>query len=199
VAAGDWPALALTGVVAVGGIGWLATRYRLAPRRPVRPEEVVAGQTVALLALAVVALLVVATNPFALVFVLPALHAWLWLPQVQRAHPLTRLSVFALGLIGPALVLFSLGWRFGLGLDAPWYLLKLVVVGYIGVTPVLLALGGAAAAAQLAAAAAGRYAPYPDVRERGPRGPVRELVRAIVLGIRGRRQAPPARIRAIGS
>src|SRR6185312_3322533 len=116
--------LALVGLGVVGAAGWLVTHVRLAPRRPVRPEEVVAGQTVALLALAIVALLVVATNPFALVFVLPALHAWLWLPQVQRAHPLTRLSLFSLGLLGPALVLFSLGWRFGLGLDAPWYLLK---------------------------------------------------------------------------
>ena len=36
-------------------------------------------------------------------------------------------------------------------------------------------------AASSRAAAAGRYAPYPTVGERGPRGPVRELVRTVVL------------------
>ncbi len=52
----------------------------------VSPQEQLAGHTVALLALGVVALLVVATNPFALLFLLPALHAWLWLPQVRTAR-----------------------------------------------------------------------------------------------------------------
>ena len=33
--------------------------------------------------LGVVALLVVATNPFALIFLLPSLHVWLWLPQLR--------------------------------------------------------------------------------------------------------------------
>src|SRR5262249_3373203 len=187
--AGDWPALALLGLLALAALGWVVARYRITPRRPVREEEVVAGQTVALLALAILALLVVGTNPFALVFVLPALHVWLWLPQAQRSHPLARIALFAAGLVGPALVLFSLAWRFGLGLDAPWYLLELVVIGYVKTTPVLVVLAGAAAASQLAAAAAGRYAPYPEARERGPRGPIRELVRAIVLARRARRRA----------
>ncbi|HZO97424.1 MAG TPA: M28 family peptidase [Gaiellaceae bacterium] len=185
--AGDWPALALTGLAAVVGVGWVVVRHRLTPRRTVRPEEVLAGQTVALLALAVVALLVVATNPFALLFVLPALHLWLWLPQVQRSGAAARLALFAAGLAGPGILLASLAWRFGLGLDAPWYLLRLVAVGYVGTTPVLVVLAGAAAASQLAAAAAGRYAPYPAASERPPRGPLRELVRIVVLGVGGRR------------
>jgi hypothetical protein len=197
--AGDWPALALTAFLVLLVAGWIVARYRLVPRRPVTQEEIVAGQTVALLTLAIVALLVVATNPFALVFVLPALHVWLWLPQVQRGHPLTRLAVFAGGLLGPAIVLFSLAWRFGLGLDAPWYLLELVVVGYVKTTPLLIVLAGAAASAQLAAAAVGRYAPYPDARERGPRGPLRELVRLIVLGSRARRRQRKLPLRATGS
>jgi hypothetical protein len=197
--AGDWPAFALAGFLVLLAAGWLVERYRLRPRRPVAQEEVVAGQTVALLTLAIVALLVVGTNPFGLIFVLPALHVWLWLPQVQRSHPLARLALFAVGLLGPAIVIFSLAWRFGLGLDAPWYLLELVVVGYVKTTPVLIVLVGAAAAAQLAAATVGRYAPYPDVRERGPRGPLRELVRLLVLGVRARRRAQQARLRATGS
>src|SRR5213078_4855095 len=179
--AGDWPALALAGFLVLLAAGWVVARYRLTPRRPVAQEEVVAGQTVALLALAIVALLVVGTNPFALLFVLPALHAWLWLPQVQHSHPLTRLAVFAAGLVGPAVVVLSLGWRYGLGLDAPWYLVDLVVVGYVKTIPVVIVLAGAAGAAQLAVAAAGRYVPYPDARAGRPRGPLSELVR-LVLG-----------------
>jgi hypothetical protein len=196
--AGDWPVVALAGFLAVVAVGWVVTRYRLAPRRAVTREEVVAGQTVALLGLAIVALLVVATNPFALLFVLPALHAWLWLPQVQHTHPLTRLTVFAAGLVGPAIILLSLGWRYGLGFDAPWYLIDLVVVGYVKTVPVVIVLAGAAAASQLAVAAAGRYAPYPDARER-PRGPLREAVRAVVLGSRSHRRARQERLRAAGS
>ena len=50
---------------------------------------------------AVVALLVVATNPFALLFLLPSLHVWLWLPQVRRRPLWTRLAVLAAGFARP--------------------------------------------------------------------------------------------------
>ena len=161
-------------------------------------EEEVAGQAVALLALGIVALLIVGTNPFALLFALPALHVWLWLPLVRSARRPVQLAVFCVGLVGPLLVLGSLAWRFGLGLDAPWYLLELVAVGYIPGIAVAITLAGAAAGAQLAAAAAGRYAPYPDARERRPRGPIRELVRVAVLATRRRRRSRELRRRAVG-
>jgi hypothetical protein len=90
------------------------------------------------------------------------------------------------------IVLGSLAWRFGLGLDAPWYLLELLGIGYIGLVPAVLTLAGTAAAAQLAAAAAGRYAPYPGPDERGRLGPIRRAIRAVVLGIRSRRAARAA-------
>ena len=104
--------------------GWLVARRRLVPRREVTPQEQLAGHTVALLALGVVALLVVATNPFALLFLLPALHAWLWLPQLRtaRAAACGSRSTPSASPARRSLVL-SLAWRFGLGLDAPWYLL----------------------------------------------------------------------------
>ncbi len=86
------------------GASWFVARDRLLPRRRVRPEEELAGHVAALLALGVVGLLVVATNPFALLFLLPSLHAWLWLPQV-RARPLpARLGVLLVGFAGPALL-----------------------------------------------------------------------------------------------
>lgn len=183
-----WPVLGLAalGLVALGS--WVVARHRLVPRRPVGADERLAGETVALLALGIVALLVLATNPFALLFFLPALHAWLWLPQVRARHPLLRLAVFSLGLTGPLLIVLSLAVRFGLGSAAPWYLLELVAVGYIHLPAVAITLGGAACAAQLAAVATGRYAPYPPAGERPARGPVRSLIRAVILAFRARRR-----------
>jgi hypothetical protein len=187
-AAGDWRMLALLAMLAVLFFGWLIARRRLVPRRPISPQEQLAGHTVALLALGMIALLVVATNTFALLFLLPALHVWLWLPQVRTARVGTRLAVYACGLAGIALLLVSFAWRFGLGLDTPWYLLTLVSVGYVKTTPFVIALLATAAAAQLAAAAAGRYAPYPTPQEHRPPGPVRMLVRTSVLAARERRR-----------
>jgi hypothetical protein len=96
--------------------------------------------------------------------------------------------VFAIGLAGPVVLLGSLAFRFGLGLDAPWYALQLANVGYVSVATVAITLAAGACAAQLAAATAGRYAPYPTPRERPPRGPLRGLVRAIILANRARRR-----------
>jgi hypothetical protein len=134
----------------------------------------------------VIALVVLAINPFALLLVLPSLHAWLWLPQSRGNLPL-QAAVFCAGLLGPLLLLWSLGARFGLGLDAPWYLAALVSVDYVPLPSVAVCLVWAAAGGQLAALAVGRYAPYPEAAERGPRGPIRELVRTVVLAIRRRR------------
>jgi hypothetical protein len=187
-AAGNWPALALFLLAAVALVAWLVGRQRLVPRRPVSAEDVLAGETVALLALGVVALLVLATNPFALIFILPALHAWLWLPTVRNGRVPARVIVFILGLAGPILLILSLADRYGLGFDAPWYVLELAASGVIGVPLVAMALATGACGAQLVAAAAGRYAPYPALGERPARGPLREAVRIVVLTSRGRRR-----------
>jgi hypothetical protein len=148
----------------------------------------VAGYTAALLALGVVSLLVVATNAFALVLLLPSLHVWLWLPQARARPPWTRAAILLGGFAGPLLLLWSLGSRFGLGLHAPWYLLELTALGYVGLPALVITLAWAAAAAQLVALAANRYAPYPAPGERPPRGPLRELVRKLVLARRARRR-----------
>jgi len=196
--AGDWPVLALLGLGIVVLIGWGVARQRLVPRRPVAADEQLAGETAALLAFAVVALLVLATNPFALIFVLPALHTWLWLPQTRSGKPAARALVLLLGLPGPLLIPLSLGARFGLGFDAPWYMLELVAVGYVQPAAVAISLAGAACAAQLTTVAAGRYAPYPERGERPARGPLRELVRSLVIGVRARRRVTEERRRAFG-
>jgi hypothetical protein len=192
-----WPSVGLAGAAALVGIGWIVARDRLIPRRVVRAEEELAGYAAALLVLGVVGLLVVATNPFALLFVLPSLHAWLWLPQVRTERPWLRIGVFAAGLIGPALLLGSLAFRYGLGFDAFWYLPKLVAVRYVPLSAFVIVLGWLAAAGQLTALLGGRYAPYPTVAERPPRGPLRETVRRIVLARRARLRASEDARRAL--
>jgi hypothetical protein len=185
VPATHWPIGGLVGLLLLGGLGWLVARQRLAPRRSASATEELAGATAALLALAVVALLVVATNPFALIFLLPSLHAWLWLPNVRHRPVWTRVAVLAAGFLGPFLLVASFTLRYGLGLDTPWYIAELTAVGYVKLSALLIAVGWLAAAGQMTALATGRYAPYPSARERPPRGPLRETVRQVVLTVRG--------------
>ena len=182
----------------VGLAGWVVARHRLVPRRPVGADERLAGEAAALVGLGIVSLLVLATNPYALIFFLPALHAWLWLPQVRSGHPSARLVVYLAGLAGPALLLLSFAIRFGLGFDTPWYLAELAAVGYVHLPAVAITLAGGACAAQLAVVSAGRYAPYPPAGERPARGPLRAAVRTIVLTVRARRHREGARRRATG-
>jgi Peptidase family M28 len=192
-----WPTAALIAFAALLGASWLVARDRLLPRRRVRPEEELAGYVAALLALGVVGLLVVATNPYALLFLLPSLHAWLWLPQVQaRAFP-ARVGVLLIGFAGPALLIWSFASRYGLGFDAPWYIASLFAVGYAPLVTLAIGLGWLAAAGQLLALAGGRYAPYPSAAERGRRGPIRESIRRIVLSQRRRRRAAESERRAM--
>ena len=91
----------------------------------------VAGMAVALAALAVIALVLIGTNPHALLFVLPSAHAWLWLVQARDRDARLRGLLYVAGLAGPLLVLGSMALRFGLGLDAPWYLGELTALGYV--------------------------------------------------------------------
>ena len=180
----DWPALGLIVLAVLAVAGWLVSRERLLPLRKTTAEEQLAGHTVALLALGLVGLLVVAINPFALVFVLPSLHAWLWLPQLKDRTLLARLATLVAGFAGPALLVAEFAGRFGLGLDAPWYLAQLVAIGWVPFPLPVLAVAWAAGAAQLAALAAGRYAPYPRADERPPLGPMRRTIRRTVLAVR---------------
>ena len=188
-AAHHWPALPIIGLGVLALLGWLVARDRLIPRRPISPQELLAGHTAAMLCLAVVALLVVATNPFALIFVLPSLHAWLWLPNVAPERRWARAGVVAAGFVGPALVVGSFAFRYGLGWDAPWYILELRALGYVPFAVLLVTVPWLAAAGQVAALAVGRYAPYPDVSQRPRLGPGRRVLRRIVLGLRHRRAA----------
>jgi hypothetical protein len=186
-AATNWSArgLLLLGVLALAG--WLVARERLLPRRPATPADELAGHTAALLGLGALSLLVVATNPFALIFLLPSLHAWLWLPQVGQASPAIRIGVLALGFAGPVLLLGTFATRYGLGWDAPWYLAELRAVGFVPFVVMPLLVVWLAGTGQLAALTARRYAPYPAAAELPPSGPVRRVARRVVVAARNRR------------
>ena len=192
-----WPVLALAVAGLVSVAGWLVARDRLARRGEVAAVDELAGATAALLALGVVGLLVVATNPFALVFVLPSLHAWLWIPHLRDRSPWLRAAVFAAGLAGPLVLLRMLAAVAGTGFATPWYLAELLSVGYVPLPVFVIVLAWAAAGAQLAALVSGRYAPYPGAAERGL-GPIRSTVRRAVLASRARKTASDERKRAVG-
>src|SRR5438093_5907865 len=102
----DWPVLGLLLFAGLSVVGWFVTRDRLIPRRAVSREEEVMGHCAALLALGILALLVVSLNAFALVFLLPSLHAWLWLPQLADRGLAARLVTWVAGLAGPALLVW---------------------------------------------------------------------------------------------
>ena len=169
--------------------GWLIARERLIPRRPATLEETLAGHAVALLALGLVALILVATNPFSLVYLLPSLYTWLWLPQAHASSPVVRFALLALGLAGPLILTLSFATRFELGGDTPWYLLSLVAVGYVPWVAVLLGIVWLAVAAQFATLASDRYAPVSDVRASGPGNRAGTLL-ARMIGSSSSRRAP---------
>jgi hypothetical protein len=188
--AADWPLLALFGFALLSGLGWVVARPRLVPTRAATDEEELGGHLAALLGLAIVGLVVAAVNPFALVFVLPSLHAWLWLPHLRDRPLALRLAVYASGFLGPLLLVASFAFRYEMGFDAFWYLAALASVGYISLPLVLVALAWTAIAAQIGALVLGRYVPYPPPEERLARGAIREAVRHIVLAGRRRRWEP---------
>ncbi len=171
-AATHWPRLALALFALVVAAGWLVSRGRLVPDGPVESEDEVAGMAVALAALALIALVLIGTNPQALLFVLPSAHAWLWLVQARGRDARLRALLYVAGLAGPLLVLGSMALRFGLGLDTPWYLAELTALGYVSAFTFILVLAWAAVAAQVLAVTTGRYAPYPSAEARPARGAV---------------------------
>ena len=181
--AGDWPVAVLSALLGVSALAWLVARPRLTPTRSISRQEELGGHLAAMLVLAVVALVVTAVNPYSLLFVLPSLHAWLWLPQLRDRGSAVQVAVYVLGFAGPLLLLTSFAVRFDMGLDAVWYLLALTAVGYVPVPLIVAFLAWGAAAGQVGAVALRTYAPYPDVSERTP-GPFREAGRQALLAVR---------------
>ena len=64
-------------------------------------------------------------SPYGVLFVVPSLYAWLWLPQVERRAGWARDTLYGIGLAGPALAAVAVGTQLGLGLNTPLYLVSL--------------------------------------------------------------------------
>jgi hypothetical protein len=88
-----WPRLGLSALVVIGLLSWVVARARLVRRGPVADSDDVAGLAAALTALAAISFVLIATNPYALIFVLPSAHAWLWLASLRRGSDLVRALV----------------------------------------------------------------------------------------------------------
>jgi hypothetical protein len=145
---------------------WLISRDRLLPRKEASGEQELAGYASALIVVAGVALVVAWFDSYALLFMLPPLHAWIWLPQMRGSRPWSSLTLLALGLLGPLLIFWELAVRLHLGLSVFWYVATLASAGFLKLPFLLVATLLAAATAQLAALSVGRYAPYPASSER---------------------------------
>jgi len=170
--------LPLAGLVLLGAAlvaGWILGRRRLVATTPASGEERLAGYAVALTWLAFVALGVALANPYALLFVIPSLYAWLALPLQNAIW--ARAALFATGLLGPLLILLVLSGELGLSLPrGAFYAVGLATTGYLPLRTVVLTLAWLAGAAQIAALAFGRYAPYAGGNDPPTPGPVRQLV-----------------------
>ena len=71
------------------------------PALKVERSDELAGHLAAMLVLCGVAVAVAVMNTYALLFVLPSLHAWLWAPHVRDSAPSAAGVVFCAGLAGP--------------------------------------------------------------------------------------------------
>jgi hypothetical protein len=160
------PLATLVGFAFLAFAAWLISRDRLLPRTEASPEERLAGYACALLVVAGASVVVAWSNSYALLFVLPPLHAWIWMPQVRRYRPWSSLALLAAGLLGPLLIFWELATRLQLGLSVFWYVAALAAVGFLKLPFLIVAAFLAAAGAQLAAISVGRYAPYPAIDQR---------------------------------
>ena len=163
----NWPIAGLAVVALVASFGWWRARRVLAPRAAPEPEDVLAGYAVSLLALGGVAIATAVISPYALVFVVPSLYAWLWLPQVDHRRGWIRDCLYGVGLAGPALAVVAVGTQLGLGLNTPLYLVSLMTLGFVSWPAVLVLIAWAAVASQLGALVAGRYTPVGSRRPVG--------------------------------
>jgi hypothetical protein len=157
-----------TAVTTAGLLLWLGlwlvywrfvTRPRLVRMGPVSSSERTAGLAAGLVGMAFASVLLAAVNPFALIVVLPAAHAWLWLSTAARGGRRAMALVWLVGLLGPLLALLELWYGQGLGSQAPRALIAMVASGYMSqAVSVCLALF-CAAGCQLASLVLGRYTP----------------------------------------
>jgi hypothetical protein len=166
-----------TGILIAAGAGLLFWRFVTRPRllrlATTTGRERVGGLAGGLLGLALATLLLTAVNPFALIVILPAAHIWLWLPAAARSGRRMLLLVYVIGFVGPVALVVEMWTAQGLGSETFRALVAMTASGYLAPAVSVCFALAAAAAAQLGALVAGRYAPpHAPVRGGGPRGPL---------------------------
>ena len=129
-------------------------------------EDELAAYTVTFVALLLVAAGTALVSPYSLVFVLPSLYTWLWLPQLGRTPDWVTDVLFGAGLAGPVLALVVLAEQLDLGARAPLYAASLVTTGVIPWGATLALTAWAAVAGLVGAVASGNYAPTEPSRGR---------------------------------
>ncbi len=192
-AATSLPLAAIVAFAFLAFAAWLISRDRLLPRKEATAEQELAGYASALIAVAGASIAVAWLNRYALIFLLPPLHAWIWMPQLRRFRPWASLVLLAAGLLGPFLIYWELASRLHLGLSVVWYVSELAAVGYIKLPLLIVATVLAAATAQLSALSAGRYAPYPAADERSETTLPLRIARRIALLSQNRSEARATR------
>ena len=184
----NWPFGALLGLLALSTLGWFLARIRLVRQGHVMREDELAGHAVMMLLLCVVAAVLAIVNPYSLLFLLPSMHAWLWIPHYFDRSLTARVALYAIGFVGLVGLLISFAFRYSLGFDAPWYVATLFSVGYASPVYFVMLLIWGAAAELGGALVFDRYAPYAPRPGSDGRGPLRETVRSVVLGVRARQR-----------
>ena len=162
----SWP-LGLLAVLALAAfLVWLRSRSRALGRAPARAEDELAAYTVAFVSLLLVAAGTALVSPYSLVFLLPSLYSWLWLPQLGGTPNWVTDVLFGAGLIGPVLALVVLAEQLDLGARAPLYAASLITTGVIPWGATLALTAWAAIAGLVGAVASGNYAPAEPSRGR---------------------------------
>jgi hypothetical protein len=123
------PAAGLLLLVAAGLALWVAASRAALSREP--KGDRLAGFTVAFAVLAVIGAAVALVSPFALIFLLPSLYTWLWLPALEGRPAWISAVTYGLGLAGPVLAFVVLAEHLGLGLRTAVYAVGLATSGTI--------------------------------------------------------------------
>ncbi len=162
----SWP-LGLLAILALAAfLMWLRSRARRLETPPADPEDELAAYTVAFVALLLVAAGTALVSPYTLLFVLPSLYTWLWLPQLRGTPGWVTDVLYGAGLVGPVLALVVLAEQLALGARAPLYALSLMTTGVVPWGATLALTVWAAIAGLVGAVASGGYAPAAPSRAR---------------------------------
>jgi len=162
----SWPLGLLAALALVAFLVWLRSRARALAQRHARAEDELAAYTVAFVALLLVAAGTALVSPYGLIFVIPSLYTWLWLPQLGRTPDWVSDVLFGAGLVGPVLGLVVLAEQLDLGARAPLYAASLITTGVIPWGATLALTVWAAIAGLVGAVTSGNYAPAEPSRGR---------------------------------